>query len=78
MLTPDKSEIHSLLHYDKTQINYKFRQFSLIILELRLGQEPEIFLPTCVNQVPTHTIALFPHTNRQTICTVDAPIHELL
>jgi hypothetical protein len=42
------------------------------------SQEPEILLPPGADEVPAHAFALLPHSQRQTLCLVDALLHELL
>lgn len=43
-----------------------------------LSQEPEIPLPSGVDKVATHTLALLPHSNCQALCIVDAMLHKVL
>ncbi|BBG95641.1 EamA-like transporter family protein [Prunus dulcis] len=43
-----------------------------------LSQEPEILLPSGVDKVATHTLALLPHSNCQALSIVDAMLHKVL
>ena len=42
------------------------------------GQEPEVLLPPGADEVPTHSLALLPHRQRQALRLVDALLHKLL
>ena len=45
--------------------------------EMKLCQEPEIFLRSSGDEVPAHAFALLPYTDSQALCVADALLNKI-
>lgn len=57
---------------------YEYYYNKLTTKSLKLCQEPEVLLPPGADEVATHVFALFPDSNGQALCVVDALLHKPL